>query len=148
MKVQDFTKAILVDGTPEEAFNAINDVRGWWSEEIEGKTEKVGDQFKFHYKDLHFSTHKITESVPGKRVVWDTVEGKINFVKDKSEWNGTKIIFEITPKGDKTEVRFTHVGLVPTIECYGDCSDAWSFYVNDSLRGLITTGKGEPNKKE
>ena len=51
-------------------------------------------------------------------------------------------------KGDKTEFRFTHVGLVPAIECYGDCSGAWGFYINDSLRSLITTGKGQPNPKE
>ena len=148
MKDQNFTAAILVNGTPKEAFDAVNNVRGWWSEEIQGKTAKIGDTFKFHYKDLHYSTHKITESVPGKRVVWDTVEGKINFVKDKTEWDGTKIVFEITPKGDKTQVRFTHVGLVPSIECYGQCADAWSFYMKDSLRDLITKGKGEPNKKE
>ena len=72
----------------------------------------------------------------------------LNFVKDKTEWNGTDIVFEIARKGDKTEVRFTHVGLVPTFECYDGCSGAWGFYINDSLRNLITTGKGQPNPKE
>ena len=42
-------------------------------------------------------------------------------------------------------VRFTYVGLAPAIECYGGCSGAWGFYVNDGLRSLITTGKGHPN---
>jgi len=55
---------------------------------------------------------------------------------------------EIAETGDKTELRFTHFGLVPTFECYGDCSGAWGFYINDSLRGLITTGKGQPARKE
>jgi hypothetical protein len=32
-------------------------------------------------------------------------------------------------------------------ECYGECSGARGSYINDSLRNLITTGKG-PNKKE
>jgi hypothetical protein len=44
-------------------------------------------------------------------------------------------------------VRFTHAGLVPAFECYGGCSGAWGFYINDSLRSLIATGKGEPNAK-
>jgi hypothetical protein len=57
-------------------------------------------------------------------------------------------VFEITRKGNKTELRFTHVGLVPAIECYHGCSGAWGFYINDSLRGLITTGEGQLNQKE
>jgi hypothetical protein len=43
MNDQNLTAAILVDQTPDEAFAAINDVRGWWSGEIEGSTEKLGD---------------------------------------------------------------------------------------------------------
>jgi hypothetical protein len=45
-------------------------------------------------------------------------------------------------------VRFTHRGLVPAFECFELCSDGWSFYIKDSLRKLITTGKGEPNPRE
>ena len=147
MKTQDFTKAILVDATPDQVFDAITNVRGWWSEEIDGATDKLGAAFEFHYKDLHRSTHKITELVRGKKVVWQTVKGEINFVKDKTEWDGTKVVFEIGKRGDKTELRFTHVGLVPTIQCYGDCSGAWGYHL-DSLRDLITTGKGNPNRAD
>ncbi len=145
---QNFTATFSVDQTPEEVFDAINNVRGWWSEEIEGDTDKLEDEFTYHYEDLHRSIQKITELVPAKKVVWHVLDSQINFVKDKTEWNGTDIIFEITRKDGKTELRFTHVGLVSAIECYGGCSDAWGFYINDSLRSLITTGKGKPNRKE
>ena len=97
-------------------------------------------------RDVHRSTQKITEFVPGKKVVWHVSEAQLNFVKDKDEWNGTEIVFVISSKAGKTEVRFTHVGLVPAFECYGGCSGAWGFYVDDSLRTLITTGKGQPNQ--
>ena len=146
MTQQNFTKTFLVDQTPEQVFNAINNVRGWWSEDIDGPTDKLGAEFTFRYEDQHRSTHKITEFVPGRRVVWHVPDAQINFVKDKDEWNGTDIVFEIAKKGAKTELRFTHVGLVPAIECYGGCSGAWSFHL-DSLRDLIATGKGQPNKK-
>jgi hypothetical protein len=148
MKAKDYTTSFTVDQSPEEVFSAINNVRGWWSGEIEGSTDKPGAEFRYSYKELHRTTQKITEFVPGKKVVWHVSDSHINFVKDKTEWNGTDIVFEIARKGGKTELRFTHVGLVPAFECYGDCSGAWGFYINDSLRSLITSGEGQPNKKE
>jgi hypothetical protein len=148
MTTKDYTTSFLVDGTSEQVFAAINNVRGWWSGEIDGRTDKLGAEFTYRYQDVHRSTQRITELVPGKKVVWHVLDAKINFVKDKAEWNGTDIIFEITKKSDKTEFRFTHVGLVPAIECYGKCAGAWGFYISDSLRSLITTGKGDPNPTE
>ncbi len=146
MTKKDFTLTLSVDKSPEEVSDAICNVRGWWSGEIDGITDKPGAEFTYRYKDLHRSTQKITEWVPGKKVVWHVLDGRINFVKDKTEWTGTDIVFEITKKGDETELRFTHVGLVPAFECYGDCSGAWGFYIKDSLRSLIATGRGQPNE--
>jgi Activator of Hsp90 ATPase homolog 1-like protein len=148
MKTKDYTATLELDQSPREVFDAINKVRGWWSEEIDGHTDRLGAEFRFHHKDLHRTTQKITEFVPGRKVMWHIVEGQINFVKDTTEWDGTYVVFEIARKGDKTELRFTHVGLVPTIECYGGCSGAWGFYVNQSLQSLIATGKGDPARKE
>jgi len=148
MNNQDFTAAISVEKTPEEAFDAINNVRGWWSENIEGGTEKLGDEFTYHYKDVHFCKIKIAERVPGKKVGWHVLDNRFNFTKDKNEWKGTDVIFEVSRKGNKTQVRFTHRGLVPEYECFDVCSNAWGSYINGSLRSLITTGKGQPNQKE
>jgi hypothetical protein len=148
MNDQNLTTTFTVDQTPEEAFAAINNVRGWWSGEIEGSTDKLGDEWTYRYKDIHYSKQKITELIPGKKVVWLVLDGYLNFVEDKTEWKGTRITFEVAKKGDKTEVRFTHIGLVPEVECFNACSDAWGSYINGSLRSLITTGKGKPNQKE
>jgi hypothetical protein len=148
MKNQSFTTAFLVDQTPKEAFDAINNVRGWWSGEIEGNTNKLGDEFTYRYKDVHRTKQKLIELIPDKRVVWLVLDAYLNFTEDKSEWKDSKIIFEVSRKGNKTEVRFTHLGLVPKFECFDACSNAWSFYVNDSLRNLITAGRGAPNPKE
>ena len=148
MNNQDFTAAISVHNTPEEAFDAINNVRGWWSENIEGGTEKLGDEFTYRYKDVHSCKIKISELIPCKKVVWHVLDNRFNFTKDKNEWTGTDVIFEVSKNGNKTEVRFTHRGLVPEYECFDVCSNAWGSYINCSLRSLITTGKGQPNPKE
>src|SRR5438132_9226124 len=116
MTTRDFTTSFTVDQSPDEVFRAINDARGWWSAGIEGETDRLGGQFDYRYKDMHTSTHRITEYVPGRKVVWDVPRASINFVKDKSEWTGTRIVFDIARKDGKTELRFTHVGLVPALQ--------------------------------
>lgn len=147
MKNQNFSTRILVNQTPEDAFSTINNVRDWWSENIEGDTARVNAVFYYHYQDIHRCTFKITELVPGKKVVWHVLHNDFSFIKDKTEWDGTDIIFEIARKGDKTEIRFTHVGLVPEYECYDVCTDAWGTYINHSLFDLMTKGKGDPTLK-
>jgi hypothetical protein len=146
--MNNYTTTFMVDQTPEEAFAAINNVRGWWSEEIEGSTDKLSAEWSYHFKDIHRCKMKITELIPNKKVVWHVLDNYFSFTKDKTEWKDTEITFEVSKKGDKTEVHFTHLGLVPEYECYDVCSTEWSNYINGSLRNLITTGKGQPNQKE
>lgn len=145
MKNQDFTTNLLVDKTPEEVFKAINNVQGWWSGEVEGNSDKPGAVFTYRVPDAHFSKQKVTEFIPGKKITWHVSEANLSFVKDKKEWNDTDITFDITKKGDKTEIHFTHKGLVPDYECYNACSNAWGMLINSNLRNLILTGKNQPN---
>jgi hypothetical protein len=144
MSDESYTASFTVDQSPEEVFAAINNVRGWWSGEIEGATDTLDAVFTYRYEDVHFSKQKITALVPGERVAWHVLDGYLNFTEDKTEWTGTDITFDIAPKGDRTEVRFTHVGLRPQSECFDSCSNAWGFYINGSLRTLVTTGQGQP----
>jgi hypothetical protein len=148
MAGNDFTTAFTVDSTPEQAFAAINDVRAWWSEEVVGRTTELGHTFTFEVPGVHRTTQTITESIPGERVVWHVTDGWIGFVEDTTEWNGTNIRFDITDLGGRTEVRFTHAGLVPSVECFDVCSGAWSSYMTGSLRDLIATGKGDPHRTD
>lgn len=148
MKNQDFTTTIQVNQTPKEVFNAINNVRGWWSENIEGSTDQPDAEFLYHYKDMHISKMKFVEFIPGKKIVWHVLHNHFSFTEDKSELTDTNIIFEISEKDGKTQVRFTHEGLTPQHECYDICQDAWTSYIQESLKNLIETGKGEPNPKE
>lgn len=148
MHGQHYTAMFAVDQTPDQVFAAVTNPRGWWSEQIDGPTDRLGAEFAYHYRDVHRARFKITELVPGKKVVWHVVENYFDFVEDKAEWTGTDVVFEIRTRGDKTELHFTHVGLVPAYECYNVCSDAWGSYVTGSLRNLITTGSGQPNPIE
>ncbi|HMV77626.1 MAG TPA: hypothetical protein PK453_19245 [Leptospiraceae bacterium] len=52
--------------------------------------------------------------------------------------------FDISSEGDRTKLAFTHFGLVPSLQCYGSCSDAWGLLIKKSLFSFITEGKGVP----
>jgi hypothetical protein len=148
METPDFNTSFTVDQTPNEVFNAVNNVRGWWSERIDGGTSQLNDEFTYQRWQLHKCTMKLIEVVPGKKVVWLVLDNYFSFTKDQTEWVGTKIEFEIAEKDGKTQLNFTHRGLVPAYECYDICFDAWTSYIQRSLKDLITTGKGQPNAKE
>ena len=147
-KNENYTTGFLVDESPTEVFNAINNVRGWWSEQIEGNTDSLNAEFDYHYQDVHRCTMKIIEFVPGKKVVWLVEKNYFNFTKDKAEWVNTKISFDVSEQGDKTLLTFTHIGLNPDYECYSICSDSWGNYIRGSLKSLVETGKGKPNPYE
>src|SRR5260370_42159552 len=129
MTTSDFTTTLLVDQTPAEVFNAINNVRGWWSEEIEGSTEKLNDEFKYHFEDIHSCKMKLIEVIPNQKVVWLVLENYFKFTQDETEWTDTKVSFDISEQDGKTQVIFTHYGLVPEYECFEICQEAWTTYI-------------------
>jgi hypothetical protein len=144
----DFTTSFAVDQSPAEAFAAITNPRGWWSEAIEGGTEKLGDEFFYAMGDMHYCTMRVTEVEPEKRVVWHVVENHFDFTSDEHEWTGNDITFDIRTVDGRTQVQFTQHGLVPDYECFNVCKNAWTGYVNASLKSLIATGKGDPNPSD
>lgn len=148
MKAQDFKTSFEVDATPQRVFQAVNHVRGWWSENIAGDTDRLNAVFDYHYQDVHICKMRITEWVADKRVVWHVLENHFKFTQDKTEWVDTDMIFDISGKNGKTQLTFTHKGLTPSYECYQICHDAWTHYIQDSLKHLILTGKGDATPKE
>ena len=145
MKEEDYHTSIAVDATAHEAFKGINSVSKWWTGNLEGSSQKLNDEFTVRFGDIHFSKQKLVEVIPDKKVVWLVTERKLNFLKNKHEWTNTKIVVEIAEKDGKTQIHFTHVGLVPEVECYNSCTNAWGQYINGSLLRLLSEGKGTPN---
>ena len=146
--MSDLTYAFTVQQSPAEAFAAICDPRAWWSGQVEGRTDELGAEWSYEVPDLHFSAFRITELVPDRSVAWLVTKAWLAFTEDKEEWTGTTVRFEVTPTNAGTEVRFTHEGLVPEVECYDVCRVAWGEYISGSLRSLIETGAGRPNSYE
>ena len=143
MDNQNFSTTIVVSQSPAEVFKAINNPRAWWSSEIAGTTDQLNAVWNYHFGDNHRSKIKVIEIIPDKKVVWLVEENYFKNAKDQTEWVGNRITFEIAKQGDKTELVFTQIGLVPTDDCYKACEWGWTGFIQKSLKKLITEGKGE-----
>jgi hypothetical protein len=143
MKKQDFSASISVKSTPKEAFEKIALVNDWWAKDFTGKAEKLNDLFTVRFGDT-FVDFKITEVIPDTKIVWYVKDSYLPFLKDKKEWNNTKVVFEVSVKNNQTQIDFTHIGLVPEIECYATCEKGWTRFATVSLPKLINEGKGLP----
>ena len=137
MSDSDYTSRFAVEAAPATVYDAIVAVRDWWDGDIDGDADRVGGEFTYRYEQMHVSRQRVTALEPGRRVAWHVVDGSINFVADTTEWNGTDIIFDITPHGTGSDVRITHVGLVPQKQCFDGCSQGWDHYFGKSLPALI-----------
>lgn len=153
---EHLTATMTVDQTPDDVFAAITNVRGWWSENVIGDTATLNEQFVFtEYTydggtddGIRFCRFRLSELVPGKRVVWHVLDSYLNFVADHDEWTGTNVIFDITATSNGTTLHFTHEGLTAAdSDCFEACSRGWTFYITKSLPRLIATGTGQPIRK-
>jgi len=140
MKNNSYTATLEVAQSPKEVFNGINNVTNWWSKDFEGSSTKLNDEFIINHPGQHYSKQKLIEVIPNKKIVWLVTESKLYWLKNKEEWTNTKMIFEISTKGNKTVLHFTHEGLIPEQKCYVMCEKGWDIVIKDWLLHLITTG--------
>src|SRR5450432_3162305 len=143
MKKQDYKASITVNATAQEVFKSINSVSDWWTTSFEGHSKKLNDVFTVRFGET-FITVKIVELIPYRKIIWQVIDCYKHWLKNKKEWKDTKMSWEISAEKNATQISFTHIGLVPGIECYNGCEKAWNFYVKESLFKLLTEGKGIP----
>jgi hypothetical protein len=143
MEQQNYRGSIAAGITPQEAFEGIAQVNGWWAKNFEGSAEKLNDVFTVHFGDT-FVTFKVTESIPGEKLAWHVTDCYLPWLNDKTEWNGTTVLFEISPLGDDTQVTMTHIGLVPEVECFDMCEAGWNQHFKGSLLKMLTAHAGVP----
>jgi hypothetical protein len=144
MNNQNYTKTITAIITAIEAANRISRVSDWWGKNVKGASQKLGDTFTVCFGE-RFVDFKIVEFIPGKKIVWLVTNCSPNWIQDKTEWNNTQVVWEISTDNRTTTVRMTHVGLVPEHQCYENCEQGWNFYVGKSLLKLLTENKGLPD---
>ena len=141
---QDYHTSMTVNMPPSEAFDKISRVPEWWGTDFQGQSRHVGDVFTIRFQSGDVYTIKIVDVVPDKKVVWQVIDSNRPSLKDPHEWTGTQIVWEIAAHSNATQIDLTHVGLVPDIECYEECSQGWNFLLQKSLLTLLTENQGNP----
>ncbi len=148
MENKNYNATIAIEAPTEKVFKSINNVTEWWTENLEGNSHQLKDVFTLLWGGKSFVTITIVEFVPNTKIVWQVTDSYLEWLTDKKEWQNTKMSFEISTKDNSTQINFTHIGLIPKVECYNDCVKGWDQYVKGSLLKLITEGSGEPQKKK
>ena len=143
MKQQNYQCSIAANFTPGDAFDGINQVNEWWAKNFEGSSKKLNDIFTVRFGET-FVTFIVTESIFGKKIAWLVTDCYLPWLQDKTEWNGTTVVFDISPFGDETQITMTHIGLVPKVECFGTCEVGWNKHIKGSLFKLLTEHAGVP----
>jgi len=143
MEKKNFRRTMTVEAPPREVMKRISQVNRWWAKNFTGKAVKPDDEFSVRFGDT-FVDFKISEFIPDKKVVWTVTDCNLHWIKAKKEWKGTEVVFEISETDNATRIRFTHIGLVPGVECYEDCEAGWTGHLKKSLVKLINEGKGMP----
>ena len=143
----DYHTDIEVHGSVHNAFDAICRVPAWWTENTEGNSVNLNDEFTVRFGET-FSKFKIIESIPAQKLVWHVLDCNLHWMNDKKEWKDTKILWQVSGSENSSRISMTHIGLNAGIECFEDCTKGWNHYVTVSLFKLIEQGKGEPDHRE
>jgi hypothetical protein len=107
MENKSFTATIEVSKSPQDVFKCLKEVPKWWSKDFEGSSAKLHDEFVILPSRPPFLKTRLIEVIPDKKIVWYVTESNLDWLeKDQAEWTGTKMIFELTPKENKTVINY------------------------------------------
>ena len=118
-----------------KALTTLEGLAGWWTTTTQGNPN-AGGTIAFRFGPLGGFDMKVLELEPGRRVLWQVVDGP-------DEWRGTKVSFELRGDGDFTTVLFKHQGWKEPVEFMHHCSTKWATYLL-SMKSMLEGGQGRP----
>ncbi|MGN6616135.1 MAG: SRPBCC family protein [Ilyomonas sp.] len=140
---KNFHRTITVNASAKEVMKKISQVNCWWKKDFSDSAEKLNDIFTVPFGEPSFVDFKVSEFVPSKKMVWKVIDCYLPWFQNKKEWNNTEVVFQLSEENNKTKINFTHIGLVPEVECYNVCEKGWNSHINN-LKQFINEGKALP----
>lgn len=134
---------IEMDASPATVFDALVTQAGlsaWWTDAT--AQPEIGSEAKFAFgpQGEHVVKMKVTELVPGGKVVWQCVEGP---------WEQTGLFeFDLEAIERGTALRFTHSDWPEADDFFRHCNSKWGFFLGTSLKDYVETGQGKPHPND
>ena len=139
--MKDYKATITTNKSIEIVYKAIaEEMSDWWTP-MSNKFLKIGDQAKTDFGGESYWSFEATLLDNPRRIelvchdAYRIHEGLSDNIR--TEWLGTKLVFEIIEENEKTSIDFTHVGLVHELECYEVCKGGWDYFFLESLKKYI-----------
>ncbi|HMD45349.1 MAG TPA: SRPBCC domain-containing protein [Acidimicrobiales bacterium] len=136
-----YTHRLTIGASRRRVFRALTTIEGltgWWASSATGSAG-AGGRFDLGFGGLGETiTMQVDRAQPPAVVTWTCLRHS-----GLPDWDGTTITFELAPEAGGTGLDFRHVGLVPDLECYGQCRAGWERFLS-SLRAYTESGRGAP----
>ena len=122
---------LYINAKPAQVYQHISSPTGlnkWWTNDAEGVAAE-GETFRFYFSDEHDWRGKVTKCQSGDYIQWE-------ITKSNQDWDGTLVGFELFPKNDGTEVRFSHKNWKNKDENFRTSNYRWAIYLRILKRYL------------
>jgi uncharacterized protein YndB with AHSA1/START domain len=109
--------AITIEASPEKVYPLIATARGfsqWWAADIKENSGMVDLSF---FGGATVYRLQLARSTRPRDAEWRCISGQ--------EWNGTRLLFEMTPNSAKTLLRFTHADWNSETDYFVMCTTTW-----------------------
>ena len=131
----DYSATICTTADLRATSRAIrNEMDMWWSTRV----ERTETQATIRFYNSHV-TFAFDAGATDRKFSWTCIDAKmiIDGIKDHTEWNGTKLLWEIAPNESGNCVTLTHIGLNHALECHRACVAGWAKYFENSLKNHL-----------
>jgi uncharacterized protein YndB with AHSA1/START domain len=109
--------SVEIDAPPSAIYPLISSAGGlaqWWAEDATAL--HGGAELGFFGRSTVYRLRSLTFAPPAT-AAWLCETG--------DEWTGTRLVFHLAPRGEKTDVRFTHEGWRKATPYFYSCNTAW-----------------------
>lgn len=141
----DHQCVFVFDLSSKKVFESLTiEIPEWWSKHFEGESDCAGKLFTVRFGST-YKTMLVQELIPHKKVVWEVLDALIDIpeLRNKREWVGTRILWEIVEQEEVSTLILTHHGLNSGLECFSICENGWNSFT-ESLSNYLNTGQGQP----
>ncbi|MGH9775824.1 MAG: SRPBCC family protein [Candidatus Acidiferrales bacterium] len=109
--------AIVIDAPLEKIYSLVATPRGlsqWWAADV---TERGGGAELGFFKRATVYRLQLERNLEPREAEWRCVTGE--------EWNGTRLLFNMTHSNGKTLLRFTHANWKAESDYFVMCTTTW-----------------------